>query len=97
MNALDIFKALGNPARLQILAWLKSPEIHFPEQPEPFTTGVCVGQIHKKSELTQSTISENLAVLQRADLVISTRKGQWIYYRRNEETIKKLGNLIGLI
>lgn len=94
MNATDVFKALANPARLQILAWLKDPENNFPEQPEPFTTGVCVGQIHKKSGLTQSTVSENLAVMLRADLVISTRKGQWTYYRRNEATFQELSQLI---
>jgi DNA-binding transcriptional ArsR family regulator len=60
MNYLEIFKAPANPTRLQILAWLKTPKDYFPDQQEPFITGVCVGQIQKKTGMTQSTISENL-------------------------------------
>lgn len=93
MNHLEIFKALANPTRLQILAWLKTPEDHFPDQQEPFTTGVCVGQIQKKTGMTQSTISENLSVMQRAELLTSIRKGQWTYYKRNEPIFQELGLL----
>jgi DNA-binding transcriptional ArsR family regulator len=95
MDEIEIFKALSNKSRLQILSWLKEPEINFPGQIEDgFTHGVCVGQIHEKSGLTQSTVSEYLTSLQRAGLVISTRKGQWTYYKRNEETFAALSNLI---
>jgi ArsR family transcriptional regulator len=38
--------------------------------------------------LSQSTVSAHLATLQRAGLVTSQRVGQWIYYKRDEETIK---------
>ena len=27
---LDVFKALANPVRLQLLQWLREPERHFP-------------------------------------------------------------------
>jgi DNA-binding transcriptional ArsR family regulator len=94
MNHLEVFKALSNQTRLQILSWLKTPEAYFPDQQEPFTTGVCVGQIQKKSGMTQSTISENLSVMQRAGLVTSTRKGQWTYYKRNEAAFEALGHLV---
>jgi DNA-binding transcriptional ArsR family regulator len=95
MDEIEIFKALSNKSRLQILNWLKEPEINFPGQIEyGFDHGVCVGQIHEKSGLTQSTVSEYLTSLQRAGLVTSTRKGQWTYYKRNEETFAALSNLI---
>jgi ArsR family transcriptional regulator len=94
VNTASIFKALASPTRLQILDWLKTPEKYFPEQQEPFSTGVCVGQIQKISGLTQSTISENLSLLQRAGLVHSTRKGQWTYYKRNEEMFQQLSHYI---
>jgi ArsR family transcriptional regulator len=91
MDQVDIFKALSNKTRLQILAWLKAPEINFAEQTEAgFAYGVCVGQIQKKAGLTQSTVSEYLAMLQRAGLVSSVRVGQWTYYRRDEAGIKTL-------
>ncbi|GGH20711.1 ArsR/SmtB family transcription factor [Mucilaginibacter phyllosphaerae] len=95
MDQVEIFKALSNKARLQILHWLKDPEYHFPEQKENgFEHGVCVGQIHQKSGLTQSTVSEYLTSLQRAGLVTSTRAGQWTYYKRNEEAFAALSELI---
>lgn len=94
METVEIFKALSNKSRLQILEWLKEPSEHFPEQPEGFAAGVCVGQIQKKAGLTQSTISEYLSTLQRAGLVSATRKGQWTYYKRNESTFKQLSKLI---
>lgn len=91
MDQVEIFKALSNKTRLQILNWLKDPGLNFPEQAENgFGMGVCVGQIQKKAGLTQSTVSEYLSTLQRAGLVKSTRIGQWTYYQRNEEAITAL-------
>lgn len=91
MDQVDIFKALSNKTRLQILSWLKDPETNFVEQSAMgFENGVCVGQIQKKTGLTQSTVSEYLSVLQRAGLVSATRVGQWTYYRRDEAAIKAL-------
>jgi len=91
MDQVEIFKALSNKTRLQILQWLKEPQENFPEQMEAgFAWGVCVGQIQRKAGLTQSTVSEYLAVLQRAGLVKSTRVGQWTYYSRNEEALDAL-------
>jgi len=96
MDQVEIFKALSNKTRLQILNWLKDPELNFPDQKQhaSFDHGVCVGQIQSKAGLTQSTVSEYLSVLQRAGLVRSTRIGQWTYYQRNEETFEALSRMI---
>lgn len=95
MEQVEIFKALSNKTRLQLLEWLKDPETNFPEQKEyGYDHGVCVGQLQVKAGLTQSTISEYLSVLQRAGFVESTRVGQWTYYKRNEETFRILSQLI---
>lgn len=95
MDQLEIFKALSNKTRLQILQWLKSPEENFPEQKKfGYENGICVGQIQQKAGLTQSTISDYLALLQRAGLITSVRVGQWTYYKRNEEAFKQLSQLI---
>jgi ArsR family transcriptional regulator len=93
MDQLEIFKALSNKTRLQILQWLKEPEKNFPEQ-ECFEAGVCVGQIQQKAGLTQSTVSEYLSLMQRTGLVTATRVGQWTYYKRNEEAFAALSKLI---
>jgi transcriptional regulator, ArsR family len=90
MNLDEIFKVLNNKNRLEYLEWLKDPQTLFPEQQEPFETGVCVGQIQKKSGKTLSTVSEHLSILHGAGLVISTKKGKWIYYKRNEDQIAKV-------
>lgn len=95
MDPVEIFKALSNKTRLQILQWLKEPELNFPEQAQAgYDNGVCVGQIQKKAGLSQSTVSEYLSVLQRAGLVKVQRVGQWTYYTRNDETFASLSQLI---
>lgn len=86
MNTDDILKALAHPARLQILLWLREPELHFSSQTHPLDLGVCASQF-ERCGLSQSTVSSHLAVLQRSGLVTSQRLGQWIFYRRNEATI----------
>lgn len=95
MEQVDIFKALSNKTRLQMLEWLKEPEINFPTQGEyGYAHGVCVGQIQAKAGLTQSTVSEYLSVLQRAGFIEATRMGQWTYYKRNESAFEELSKII---
>jgi ArsR family transcriptional regulator len=95
-----IFKALSNETRLNILKWLGEPSKYFtnkdailPKELNP-KGGVCVGDIQKKTNLSQSTVSNYLAMLQKAGLLQSERHGQWTYYRRNEETIQHFVNYI---
>lgn len=101
MDLLGCFKALSNSTRLQMLRWLRDPSTHFspPEFPSQDAgdvedVGVCVSYIQRKSGLSQSTVSEYLSALERADLVSSERIGQWTYYRRNEGTIEELSERI---
>jgi ArsR family transcriptional regulator len=100
MNTLDIFKALSNQTRLNIMKWLKDPEKHFPPQglhiPEgdAFDNSVCVGSICEKAEISQSTVSSYLDMMLRAGLLESARFGKWTYYRRNEEQIRELAGFI---
>lgn len=90
INILAINKALANPTRLDILAWLKEPEANFPPHKElgHFNDGVCVQYIHDKTGLSQSTVSHYLSLLQKAGLILPTRHGKWTYYKRNEKLIK---------
>lgn len=83
-----IHKALANPVRREILQWLKEPLEHFAHQEHSLEFGVCAGLIDARTGLSQSTVSAHLATLQRAGLVTSRRVGQWIFYKRDEETIK---------
>ncbi|MDL2355592.1 MAG: metalloregulator ArsR/SmtB family transcription factor [Pseudomonadota bacterium] len=88
MNIDAIHKALANPVRRQILGWLKEPQEHFAHQEHGLDLGVCAGLIDAHTGLSQSTVSAHLAALQRAELITSRRVGQWIFYKRNEETIQ---------
>ncbi|CUJ18548.1 DNA-binding transcriptional repressor ArsR [Achromobacter xylosoxidans] len=97
MDLLDVFKALSNRTRLEILKGLKDPVNSFPPQDEGdvHTVGVCVSSIQEGVGLSQSTVSDYLATLQRAGLVEATRIGSWTYYKRNEATIRALAEIIG--
>lgn len=96
MENIDIFKALANEHRLQILYWLKNPTDYFVHETtvDMEEIGVCVGEIQRKLGLTQSTTSHYLSVLQKANLLTATRIGKWTYYRRNETTLSELSTFI---
>lgn len=90
MDTEAIFKALSNPIRRQILQCLKDPEHTIPqgECELDFSRGVCAGQIEKIADVSQSTMSNHLSVLQQAGLVTVTKHGQWCYFARNETQIQ---------
>lgn len=94
---LDALKALANPARLEIMGWLRDPEAEFAEY-EPIAdrseVGVCVSHIQAKSGLAQSTISSYMATLERAGLVRSTRVGKWTHYKRDDALLRRIGRTV---
>jgi DNA-binding transcriptional ArsR family regulator len=91
-------RALSNPMRLQLLLWLREPQRHFSPEgaiADPVAVGVCVSHIQAKSGLAQSTVSAYMAELQRAGLVHATRVGKWTHYKRDEQRIGQLVDLLG--
>jgi ArsR family transcriptional regulator len=94
LDLVAVFKALGHPTRLAILGWLKEPGT-FPPQDRPAAeVGVCLKHIQARAEVSQSTASQFMATLQRADLVTCTRVGQWSHYARNEPTLERISMAI---
>ncbi|EXU61718.1 ArsR family transcriptional regulator [Streptomyces sp. PRh5] len=97
LAAVEALKALANPARLQIMDWLRDPHCEF-AQWEPIAdrdeVGVCVSHLQAKSGLAQSTVSSYMATLERAGLVQATRVGKWIHYKRNEGTLSRLAEML---
>jgi ArsR family transcriptional regulator len=80
---------------LQIMGWLRDPTGHFEPQSDPIDeVGVCVKQIQEKAGVSQSTASQFMQTLQRAGLVTSQRRGAWTYYRRDEDSIAELPDLL---
>lgn len=84
----DLIKALSHPVRRDILHWLKTPEQYFADQEHPLSFGVCAGKIDQKTGLSQSTVSNHLAILQRAGFISSKKVGQWNFFSRNEAVIQ---------
>ena len=62
-----LFKALGHPARLRIVAMLRSGEL-------------CACQITAVLDLAPSTVSAHLAELRRAGLIGERKDGRWVHY-----------------
>lgn len=98
MRTVEVLKALGNPTRLQIMEWLRTPEASFSEY-EPIADraefGVCVTHLAAKTGLAQSTISSYMGSLERAGLVRSTRVGKYTHYRRNAADVDELLHRLG--
>ncbi|MDY7012846.1 MAG: metalloregulator ArsR/SmtB family transcription factor [Cyanobacteriota bacterium] len=64
------FRALSDPLRLQVLELLRSQEL-------------CVCELCKKLDTSQSKLSFHLKTLKDAALVRSRQEGRWIYYSLN--------------
>jgi DNA-binding transcriptional ArsR family regulator len=91
-----IYKALANPFRREILSWLKMPNKYFTQGYVDLGCGVPSNAIHARSGLSQSTVSAHVAALMEAELLVSTRVGQWIFLSRNEEIIRDFAAQIRL-
>lgn len=66
-EAARLLRALANPQRLRVLCLLVGKELS-------------VGQINERVELSQSALSQHLAVLREERLVHTRREAQTIYY-----------------
>ncbi|MPW45506.1 transcriptional regulator [Acinetobacter guerrae] len=90
MDVDAIFKALANPTRRQILQWLKQPAQYLSaDECGNFERGVCAGHIERLGNVSQSTMSNHLSVLQQAGLIKVEKYGQWSYFSRNEALIQQ--------
>ena len=67
-----MYKALGDPTRIQMLHILAAA-----------TEPVCVCDFTAAFELGQPTISHHLATLREAGIVTSFKRGIWAFYRLN--------------
>src|SRR5262245_43810814 len=96
MQAADVFKALANERRLQILTWLKDPRRHFRPQTDGdlVEDGVCGMLLAEKLRISQATLSEHMRVLVQAGLVRPKRIKQWTFYKRDRQSIAALKNLV---
>lgn len=96
MFDVDLLKALANEKRLLVLEWLRDPEAHFPPQRDGDLAGdgVCSLFIAEKLGVSQPTCGEHLKLLSRAGLVRGTKIKQWVFYRRDEDRIAEVKELL---
>ena len=93
LDALEpALKALASSRRLQILEWLKDPVSHFPPQEhgDPVEHGACNMFITDKLGVSQPAASRHMKVLVEAGLVIATPRAGYVYYRRDEDALRRL-------
>jgi ArsR family transcriptional regulator len=88
---IEAFKALSDPTRLRILRLLKQKG-HCSLGKEE---GMCARDIEDRIKLTQPTISHHMSILKKAGLVHAEKQGLWMWYRRNEKSLRQLAAGLG--
>ncbi|MDR3564057.1 MAG: metalloregulator ArsR/SmtB family transcription factor [Negativicutes bacterium] len=78
----EVFKALGDPVRLEIVKLLLGKEL-------------CVCDILEAFTVSQPTVSHHLKVLRYAGLVNDSREGKWIYYSLNQDAFALIEHFMG--
>ena len=73
-RAAQIFQALSDETRLEIIAMLESGER-------------CVCELQDALDAAQSRLSFHLRVLKEAGIVTDRREGRWSYYELNREVL----------
>lgn len=75
-EAAELFKILSVDKRIEIIELLKK---------EPMSVNVLAAAL----KITQSAVSQHLRVLKSTGLVQDERRGYWIYYSLNRDTLEK--------
>lgn len=80
----ELLKAVADPARLRILAYLRSA---------PGCTA-CVADITEAVELSQPTVSHHLRRLSQAGILESSKQGYWTWYSLKRTRLAELGSVL---
>ncbi|QIG79408.1 ArsR/SmtB family transcription factor [Stakelama tenebrarum] len=78
----DLLRALGHATRLELVRALREGERS-------------VGDIEAATGVSQPGLSQQLAVLRKADLVTTRREAKQVFYRLNTERFAALAKLCG--
>lgn len=83
-RAVDLFHALSDETRLEIIDRLKDGE-------------QCVCDLMDALKSAQSRLSFHLKVLKDAGLIGDRKEGRWMYYSLNDRVFDELNEVIGLL
>src|SRR5438876_7083503 len=75
MRLNEVFKALADPTRRRILELLQNGEM-------------TAGELAEHFDMAKPSVSHHFNVLKQADLLVSRREGQQIYYGLNTTVIE---------
>lgn len=83
-RASSLLGSLANPDRLMILCTLVQGECN-------------VGELAQRSGIVQPTLSQQLTVLRREELITSRKEGKYVYYRlENPAVLAVMQTLYGI-
>ncbi|MEU8248332.1 metalloregulator ArsR/SmtB family transcription factor [Nonomuraea sp. NPDC048916] len=87
----EVLRALASSTRLDILRWLKDPARNFGHQEigDFDVEGVCVSVIQDRAGMSQPAVSTHLKILYQAKLVTRQKIGNWHFYKRDEQAIRR--------
>lgn len=77
MDQVNIFKALGDDNRLQILAMLASGE-------------KCACVLLEQLQISQPTLSHHMKILVDSGIVMAFKRGKWTYYQIDGVVAKQI-------
>lgn len=80
----ELFKSLSVETRVRIVQLLK-------EKP------LCVNALAARLKVSQSAVSQHLRILRNAGLVKADKRGYFVHYRLNTETLRKWGERISTL
>ncbi len=81
MEQQNIFKALSDPTRREILRCLRAGSMN-------------AGDIAEQFDMTRASLSHHFNVLKAAGLVRTERRGQQIYYSLNTSVFEEVATLM---
>jgi len=84
-------KALADPTRRKIVELLRVKGSCSCDQVSAADSGLCVCDLETKLRLTQPTITHHVQILRDAGLVSTRKIGRWVYCRREEKALDRLG------
>ena len=77
----EVFKALADPTRREVLRLLRGGEM-------------TAGELSKRFDMTKPSMSHHFSVLKHADLIGSRREGQQVYYFLNTTVVEDVLTLL---